>query len=635
MIGMTIACWNWNWFKPLVQAQMSTAAGQKIVLNGDLHVDLSWTPRIELNDIVITNDHWKGPASDAQVATIKQLAVEIEIKKLLVGQISLPQILIDQPDMTLRRVALDESNWTPTEKDKPTKRSALPEIGRLEIKDGKLDYQDSVKGLKLAGTISSVEGNGGDKNQKIGFTLSANGSVQNTPLIIKAAGGPLLDLSNTAKPYPIDIDVTLLNTHLKLDGAITDPTRLSGIDATLELQGPSTGDLFILLNIPAPETPPYHISGHLVHREKEWDYENFKGVVGNSDLEGTITVDTSQPKLFVKADLLSKKLDFKDIGPLVGIPSERAGTTREQKKAADAYHADARILPDAKLDMGKVRSVDADVHFKATSVLAPGLPLDNVDMHVLLKDSVLALDPLNMGVADGQIHAIIRIDAKQEQVHTDYDIGFRNFELSRFMTKNGFEDGGSGKLDGRIQLQAPGNSVRESLGNANGSVGLLMDKGQISDLVIAAVGLDIGEVLKVVTTGDKLIPIRCVATHFKVDDGLMTPTLFVFDTDNAVITGTGTINLKTEGLNLKLSAEQKSPSLDAATPIDIDGTFKHPDFGLDTVALAERGGAALALGVLLTPLGSLLAFVDPGLGADTDCAQELQSVKDAPANTKK
>jgi uncharacterized protein involved in outer membrane biogenesis len=634
LIGAAIACWNWNWFKPLLQAQMSAAAGQKIELKGDLHVHLAWTPRIELNDIVITNDHWNGPAGDARVATIKQVAVEIEIKKLLVGRISLPEILIDQPDLTLRRVALNESNWTPTEKDKPTKRSALPEIGRLEIRDGKLDYQDSVKGLTLAGNISSVEGNGGDKGEKVGFTLSANGNVQKTPLVIKASGGPLMDLTNTTKPYPINIDVTLLQTHLKLDGAITDPTKLSGIDATLELQGPSTGDLFVLLNVPAPETPPYHISGHLVHREKEWDYESFKGVVGNSDLEGTIKVETGEPKLFVKADLLSKKLDFKDIGPLVGIPTEKPGTTTEQKKAAGAYHADSRILPDAKLDLGKVRSVNADVDFKATSVLAPGIPLDNVDMHVVLKDSVLALDPLDMGVADGQIHAIIRIDAKREEVHTDYDIGFKNFELSRFLKKNNFEDGGTGKLAGRIQLKAPGNSVRESLGNANGSVGLLMNKGNISDLVVAAVGLDIGEALKVVTTGDKLIPIRCIATHFDVDNGLMKPSLFVFDTDNAVITGTGTINLKTEGLDLKLTSEQKSVSFDAATPIDITGTFKHPGFGLDTVALVERGGAALALGVLLTPLGSLLAFVDPGLGENTDCAQEVQAVKDAPASTK-
>jgi uncharacterized protein involved in outer membrane biogenesis len=634
-IALLIAFWNWNWFKPIVQAQMSSAAGQKIELKGDLNVHLSWVPRIELNDIDISNDHWQGPAEDSHVATIKQVAVSIDLKKLFVGQISLPDILIDQPDLTLRRVALDQSNWTPTEKDKPTKRSALPEIGRLEVRNGKLDYQDSVKGLKLAGNISTVEGNGGNPDEKIGFTLSANGSVQKTPLVIKASGGPLMNLSNTSKPYPIDIDVTLLQTHLKLDGAITDPTKLSGIDATLELQGPSTGDLFLLLNIPAPETPPYHISGHLVHRDKEWDYDDFKGVVGDSDLAGTIKVDTSQPKLFVTADLLSKKLDFKDIGPIVGIPPEKPGTTTDQKKAAAAYHADERILPDAKLDMGKVRSVNADVEFKASSVLAPGIPLDNVDLHVVLKDSVLALDPLNMGVANGQIHAIITINAKQEQVQTDYDIGFKNFELDRFMKKNDFENGGTGKLAGRIQLKAPGNSVRESLGNANGSIGLLMDKGQISDLVVAAAGLDIGEVLKVVTTGDKLIPIRCIATHFNVDNGLMTPSIFVIDTDPAVITGSGTINLKNEMLDLKLSAEQKEPSFDASTPIDVTGHFKHPGFGLDTVAAAERGGAALALGALLTPLGSLLAFVDPGFGENTDCVQELQQVKTAPANTGK
>jgi len=37
----------------------------------------------------------------------------------------------------------------------------------------------------------------------------------------------------------------------------------------------------------------------------------------------------------------------------------------------------------------------------------------------------------------------------------------------------------------------------------------------------------------------------------------------------------------------------------------------------------------LALGVLLTPIGSLLAFVDPGEGEDTDCAALLNDIKTA------
>ncbi len=629
--------WNWNWFKPVLEAQLSHGTGQDIKIDGDLHADLGRVTTFDVGGIVVSNPNWKGPDADKQLASIENVKIQIDMMQLLKGHLSFPEIIVTKPDLTLRRVAVGEANWTPPDNpDKPTKRSSLPEIGLLEIQDGVIDYKDAVKGMALKGNVSTIEGNGGDGHAtgKTGFTLTGKGTLQNGALTIKASGGPLLDLTSTTKPYPLNVDVTLLHTRVHLDGAVTDPTSLSGIDAMLELQGPSAGELFPLLNIPAPETPPYHIKGHLFHKEGAWEYEKFAGTVGGSDLGGSLEVQTGD-KLFITGQLISNKLDFKDIGPLIGIPPAAAtqpgAQSEEQKKAKAAYDADPRILPDAKLSLGKVRSVDADVDWKVASVLAPGLPLDKVDLHVKLNHGVLELDPLNMGVAGGQIKSHITIDAQRDDVTTDYDIRFSDFHVSEFLDKAGFGDKGQGTLGGRIQLKAPGNSVRESLGNANGTVGLVMSKGQVSDLAVAAIGLDIGEALRIEVTQDKLIPIRCIATSFDVTQGLMKPSVFVIDTDSTLVTGQGDIDLKNERLGLKLTAEQKSPALLAApTPIHIDGTFKHPEFGLDTTVLVERGAAAVALGVLLTPVGSLLAFIDPGLAEDSDCAQELKDVKDAP-----
>jgi uncharacterized protein involved in outer membrane biogenesis len=250
---------------------------------------------------------------------------------------------------------------------------------------------------------------------------------------------------------------------------------------------------------------------------------------------------------------------------------------------------------------------------------------------VILKDGILDLDPLNMDVAGGTVNSRIQINAKNDQVVTDYDVRLKNFELKDFLAKAGFADKGHGIIHGRIQLHAPGNSVRESLGNADGTVGIVMNKGEISDLAVALVGIDIGEALRIVASKDKLIPLRCIAVSYDVHDGLMQPQVFVIDTESTLVTGTGNIDLKTEGLGVQLTAEQKSPTfLAAPTPIDITGSFKHPTFGLDTTALAERGAAAAALSVVLTPIGGLLAFIDPGLAENSDCAQEIKEVKQAP-----
>lgn len=69
-----------------------------------------------------------------------------------------------------------------------------------------------------------------------------------------------------------------------------------------------------------------------------------------------------------------------------------------------------------------------------------------------------------------------------------------------------------------------------------------------------------------------------------------------------------------------------STLISARAPINIDGTLSKPEVGVDTGSLAVRGGAAVALGALLTPIGSLLAFIEPGLGENSQCAAFLHEL---------
>ena len=409
VIGLVVlaSVWDWNWFKPILESKISAATGDDVKINGAIEGRMSWTPEFEVHGITASNPNWKGAEADRQLLSIDDLLIDIDLKKLLTGKIALPKIIITKPDITLRKVAGGEANWAQPKKEdeKPAKRSSIPEIGLLQVNNGILDYDDKAKGIALKGDISTIEGSSGEEKglDSTGFTLDAHGTIQKAPLELKASGGALTLLAQTAKPYPLDIDLTVEKTRLRVKGSITDPAKLTGVDAMLELQGPSAGELFPILNVPAPETPPYHIKGHLSHKGDVWVYENFDGTVGGSDLGGNLSFDTTGEKPLIKGELLSKKLDFVDIGPLVGIQPASKAETPQQKQAAEAYHADPRILPDAKLDLGKVRSVNADVDWKVASVLAPKLPLDDVDLHVVLKDGVLDLDPLKIGVAGGRV----------------------------------------------------------------------------------------------------------------------------------------------------------------------------------------------------------------------------------------
>ena len=75
----------------------------------------------------------------------------------------------------------------------------------------------------------------------------------------------------------------------------------------------------------------------------------------------------------------------------------------------------------------------------------------------------------------------------------------------------------------------------------------------------------------------------------------------------------------------RLLAHPKKPTLiSARTPITVQGAFSRPSVGVEAAPLGARAAGAVALGVLLTPLASILAFIDPGLAQDSDCAALMQ-----------
>jgi hypothetical protein len=59
------------------------------------------------------------------------------------------------------------------------------------------------------------------------------------------------------------------------------------------------------------------------------------------------------------------------------------------------------------------------------------------------------------------------------------------------------------------------------------------------------------------------------------------------------------------------------------SPVELGGTLLKPKVGLKPGNTPGQVAIATALGVLATPLASVLAFIDPGLAKDADCGALL------------
>ena len=128
---------------------------------------------------------------------------------------------------------------------------------------------------------------------------------------------------------------------------------------------------------------------------------------------------------------------------------------------------------------------------------------------------------------------------------------------------------------------------------------------------------------------DETIAIRCGIVAFQLKDGDALAQRLVFDTTNVLITGDGHIALDDEKLDLNLKGQPKKLRFDRLrSPINIRGTLRHPSISLSTPAVVKQGALATGLAIIGTPVAAILAFIDPGLAKDANCAELTDETQD-------
>ena len=166
------------------------------------------------------------------------------------------------------------------------------------------------------------------------------------------------------------------------------------------------------------------------------------------------------------------------------------------------------------------------------------------------------------------------------------------------------------------------------LATSDGTISAGMAGGRVSELGVWLVNLHGGELIPLLFGGDRPTQIRCGAVSFAVDDGLATMGIFVFDTDESNIKGSGTVNLGTERFDITLEPQPKKAGiLSLRGPVHIHGTFRNADFGLSGQTIG-RGLGAVAL-ALINPALALIPMIETGPGQNADCQAALASVSGA------
>ncbi|MBV9736489.1 MAG: AsmA family protein [Acidisphaera sp.] len=654
-VVLLIAFWSWNWFRPLVAMEASSALGRKVTI-GHFDVKLGRTTTLLADDVTVANppDFPQTPP----FATIAHLAVQVNVMDYIRHRaIVIPGIDVERPVVEAAETPDGKSNWAlNTGSSSPGTQSSSspgPQIGDLRIADGhahvvipklRADFALGIAtnepqtpaaqgtSAQPAAAPATAAAAGGQEGQII---VDARGTYAGQPITGRLIGGALLSLRDATKPYPVDLRLANGPTKVALAGTIQDPLKFEGANLKLQFAGPDMALLYPLTGIPIPQTPPFNIAGNLDydHVHNTIRFQHFTGTVGKSDLNGDIAIDPGRERPIVTATLSSRNVQLADLGGFIGAtPGQTStpGQTPQQRAEVAKAEASPRLIPDTPINMPKLKAADVRLHYKGEHIEGRSVPLDNLVVYLEITDGNISLHPLDFGIGRGAISSNIDLANVGNVLHEKAKIDFRQVDLARIMAATHMF-GGAGLIGGSAAIDTAGNSLAAMLGNGNGELRLYMTGGgNLSALLVDLSGFEFGNSLLSALGVPSRATIRCLISDFALNHGVLQTQVLALDTSEADVHGAGDIDLRNETLNYQIKTQATHFTIGSLpAPIDITGTLKHPSIRPDLVALGARGGIAAGLGVLFPPL-ALLPTIQLGLGEHNDCAR-LMTPPTAPA----
>lgn len=599
-------------------------------------------------------------ADSPTMASIDRATASIRLWPLLTSHLAVDTVTLQHPEIALARTADGTNNWTFKRKDEDAPRGGWTfDVDRLVISEGLLAYADGVKDLDLQAHVqtteptvdepaaaaasapssasatvatsapeaasapiapSSVPKSGAESAApgRYGLKFQLEGRYAKAQVQGSGQAGHVISLRDKVVNYPLQIELSAGSVAFSAEGILANPGALSGLDFDVALRGDSMADLYEVTGLVLPNTPAFktrgRLTGSLEPERAVWEYTDFRGKVGESDLQGSLKYTSGKPRPRLTGSMTSNQLRLADLGPAIGTTKpSNANRGRDQR---------GKVLPDAKFAAERWNAMDMDIVFKGRHIIRPeSLPLENLSLRAVMENAQLKLAPLTFGVAQGQIESQVSIDGRSAPLKAQIRGTVQGLQLSALFPKVELMKKSLGRMDGAVALESTGDSVGGLLGNGTGEMRLYVREGTLSKQMMDLAALNVGSIIVGRLFGDtKEVRLRCAVADFTVVNGLATARVVKMSTDEAVVEATGTIDLGTEEMDMRIkpeSLEWKFFSL--RSPLYVKGTFGNPNIGVEAGPLLLRAGAAVVAAVVAPAALALVPITVPAADDDTHC----------------
>lgn len=591
--------------RAIVAKQASAALGREVAIGGPLRILI--TPLslyVTAGDVRIANPRWAG---EGDLLEARRVSVQLATFDLLIGRMSIRALEVRDGTLDLLRAREDgRVNWAFGKTGSLFDPAALRQI---DADDLAVHYRDLTAETDLRFTTAAA-GAG-----RIRFAGNGHAGAHAVTLAGETR-------SSADRPAQFALGLRTDGVALRLDGEAAAPLQLAKGRITAKARGDDFAELAALAGINLPAMPGYALQAQLRHAPQAWHLSRITGHIGGTDLAGQLTLDQRRARPRIVARLASRTLDAADGAALLGrhhdpAPFDLTGAGLPLRH---------RLLPDAIISPDALRGFDAVLDYTAEQVAGTSHDPAHLSLKLALVNGVMTLSPLSVDLAGGFISSDITLDARRAPARARYDVRLSPTPMGRLLRQWGVaESGTSAMARGRIMLTGEGRTLRETIATASGRLALIIPEGTVQTQQASDSGLDIANLNAALFDAPSfgLSHINCGLIAFTVRDGLATADPILIDTQGNALTLNGSIDLRDETVDLRLSADGKHFAFRRQPArVHIGGTLADPLVTREQLPWF-RPSRFFGFRMILPDFGSIFSFVEPGDAPDAACPSLL------------
>ncbi|MEP1217667.1 AsmA family protein [Parvibaculum sp.] len=303
-------------------------------------------------------------------------------------------------------------------------------------------------------------------------------------------------------------------------------------------------------------------------------------------------------------------LDMRAKPKLTGALTSPAFDVTPFLKGDGGGGSDGPLFSKDPLPLDALTVADADLSLTLDELRYGKLTLTSLKLPVKI-DSGKLTAPLTAAYRGTPIKLALNADGAKGSLGVDANAS--NFDLGKLLADLDLSTMLNARADFGAKLNGQGKSLHAIASSLGGQTNLVIGKGTINSRAFAIVSDDLVNVLIPNGESGDTAQLVCAISRFDFSGGVGTASALALETDSLITTGSGTVNLGAERIDLLFKPKPKEASLvSLAFPVRLSGPLTSPTAGLDRTGVVT-GVATAVGGVALTGgLGALLPLMSTG-----------------------